>query len=47
MVEGLQPRDVTKLSLQQAADPVDGELSLGAEDVKVAGEHEVLVLVAG
>ena len=35
VVEGLQPRDIAELGLQQAADPVDGELPLGAEDMEV------------
>ena len=47
MVEWLQPRDVVELGLQQAVDPVDGELPVGAEDVKVAGQRQVLILVAG
>ena len=47
MVVGLQSRDVTELGLQQAADSVDGELPLGAEDMEVAGQREVSVLVAG
>ena len=47
MVEGLQAGDVGELLLEQALDPVDGVLPLGAEDVEVAGDGEVLVLVAG
>ena len=47
MVEGLQVSDVGELLLKQALDPVDGVFPLGGEDVKVAGDGEVLVLIAG
>ena len=46
VVKGLQACDVGELFLKQALDPVDGVLPLGAEDVEVAGDGEVLVLVA-
>ena len=46
VVERLQSCDVRELLLEQAMDPVDGELPLGAKDMEVAGELEVLVLVA-
>ena len=47
MVEGLQAGDVGELVFQEAVDPVEAVLSLGGEDVEVAGDGEVLVLVAG
>ena len=47
VVEGLQPGDVAELFFQQAMDPVEGEVPAGAEDVEVAGQHQVLILVAG
>ena len=47
VLEGLVPRDVTELLLKQAVDPVDGEVAVGAEDVEAAGQHQVLVIVAG
>ena len=47
VVQGLQPNDVAELGLQQAVDAVDGELPVGAEDVEVTGQHQVLILVAG
>ena len=45
MAEGLIPH--VKLFLEQAMDPVNGEVSAGDEDMEVAGQHQVLVLVAG
>ena len=47
VVEGLIPRDIPELFLEQAVDPVDGVVSAGAEDVEVTGQHQVLVLIAG
>ena len=47
MVEGLQAGNIGELLLEKALDPIDGVLPLGGEDVKVAGDCKVLVLVAG
>ena len=47
MVKGLQAGDVGEPVFQEAVDPVEAVLSLGGEDVEVAGDGEVLVLVAG
>ena len=47
MVERLQPRNVAELSLQQAVDAVDGKFPAGAEGVEVAGQHPVMIIVAG
>ena len=47
MVEGLQAGDVGELVFQEAVDPVEAVLSLGGENVEVADDGEVLVLVAG
>ena len=47
VVEGLQARDVGELLLKQALDPVDGVLPLDGEGVKVSGDGELPVLVAG
>ena len=41
MVEWLQPGDIAELFFQQAVDPVDGEVLVGA------GQRQVLILVAG
>ena len=43
----LVPHDIAELLLEKAMDPFDGEVPAGAEDVEVAGQHQVLVLVAG
>ena len=47
VLEGLVSRYVAELLLKQAMDPVDGEVAVGAKDMEVAGQHHVLVVVAG
>ena len=47
VVEGLQACNIGELLLEQVLDPVDGVLPLGAEDVEIAGDGEVLVLITG
>ena len=47
MVDGLQAGNVGELVFQEAVDPVQAILALGGEDVEVAGDGEVLVLIAG
>ena len=45
MLEGLVSRDFAELFLNKAVDPVDSEFSAGTEDVELAGQHQVGVLV--
>ena len=47
VLEGLISCYVAELLLKQVVDLVDGEVAIGAEDVEIAGQHQLLVAVAG